>query len=112
MQTYKIELPVKDRETSEHLVSALVSEEEADLLADSKYVKFVVGPTEDMIHCEIGNETSDVDLLASVARIIGSTYLNLKQEDPSGDKAEMFRETLESAMGDPDFWSEDTEDKK
>jgi hypothetical protein len=109
MQTYKIDLPVNDAETSDHLVSALVSEEEADLLTDSKYVKFVVGPTEDLIHCEIGHETNEIDLLASVARIIGCTYLNLKEEDPTGDKAEMFRETLENAMGDPNFWLADNE---
>jgi hypothetical protein len=112
MQTYKIELPVSDKETSDHLVSALVSEEEADLLTDRRYVKFVVGPTEDLIHCEIGEETNEIDLLASVARIIGCTYLNLKDDDPTGDKAEMFRETLESAMGDPAFWTADTEEEK
>lgn len=112
MQTYKIELPAGEKDTSDHLVSALVSEEEADLLSDSRYVKFVVGPTEDLIHCEIGSETNEIDLLASVARIIGCTYLNLKDDDPTGDKAEMFRETLENAMGDPSFWMSDTEESK
>lgn len=112
MQTYKINLPQGDSETSEHLVSALVSEDEADLMTDPKYVKFVVGPTDDLIHCELGEDTNEMDLLASVARIIGCTYLNLKEDDPSGDKAEMFRETLEGAMGDPSFWLPDTMDKK
>ncbi len=112
MQTYKINLPENDKENSSHFVSALVSEEEADLLTDRKYVKFVVSPADDLIHCELGEDTNEIDLLASVARIIGCTYLNLKEEDPSGDKAEMFRDTLENAMGDPNFWLPDHEEKK
>ena len=107
MQTYRIDLPKKDSETSDHLVSTLVSEEEADLMTDDKYVKFVVSPKEDLIHCELGEETNDIDLLASVARIIGCTYLNLKEDDPTGEKAELFRETLENAMHDPNFWEAD-----
>jgi hypothetical protein len=104
MQKYKIELPKNDNEVSEHLVSALVSEEEADLVTDPRYVKFVVSPSAEQLHGELGEKAADADVTASIARIIHFVYLSMQADDPTGAQAEIFRETMELAIEDPSFW--------
>lgn len=110
MQKYKIELPKNDNEVSEHLVSALVSEEEADLVTDPRYVKFVVSPSD--LHGELGEKAADADVTASIARIINFVYLSMQAEDPTGAQAEIFRETMELTIESPDFWQNRKSEKK
>lgn len=107
MELYKIDLE-NAKEANQNLVSALVSEEEAEIIKQDRFVKFVVNPKDDTVYCDTGKKTTEDDLVTSIARMIGLTYDAIK-EDFDEKSAKEYRMAIMKAINDPEFWDSFTD---
>ena len=83
----------------------VMTEKEKEIITSNpNYVKYVVDPYgEDMLF--FAGENIDVDMLIrATARIVQVTYMALKSVEEAGSDARVYRETLQSALGDNEYW--------